>query len=108
MTWGRVPFIAWTGARPVNRYPIGWRFPVTEDHEEYFRVLKTFGTPEEIQRKLIAIDLMLESDERRRWLFRGLVTALKTFFAGVALWAAFKLLLGDILAGLGHLFGGGR
>ena len=79
-----------------------------EDHEEYFRVLRTFGTPDEIQQKLIAIDLMLETDERRRWLFRGLLTALKTFFAGIALWAAFKLLLGDLAAGIAHLFGGGR
>ena len=76
-----------------------WRrlwFPVTE-RDEHYEVLKAWGSPEQIRAKLIAIDVMIDANKRRLWLYAGLLGVIKAFLAVAAVWVAVKVMLGDII-----------
>jgi hypothetical protein len=73
-----------------------------QSHEdsEYWALLRSLGTPEQIGEKLRAIDELLEERRRRDWLIRA-VRAVATWAAAVATgWLAFRGLLSDFFGGL--------
>jgi hypothetical protein len=78
---------------------VRWWPQVTDEQENEAvkRILKAWGPPHKIEERLIALDLLIEADARRRWLYRGIVGILKAFFAVAAVWVAVKVMFGDVL-----------
>jgi hypothetical protein len=67
------------------------------EQEEYRGLLRSMGTPEQVRRKLEAIEELLEEKRRRDWLF-GSVKKVAGWAAVVAGgWLAFKGLLAEFL-----------